>query len=80
MYELAFSINETSKVDIYRDENDNFLLELCQDSNADFLITGDNVLFFKRIQKYTKLLQFKILFQKWLSAYILSDYGYCAFL
>jgi len=31
----------TSKVDICRDEKDNFLLSLAKDSKADFLITGD---------------------------------------
>ena len=30
-----------SKVDLCRDKNDNFLLELSQDGNADYLITGD---------------------------------------
>lgn len=30
-----------SKVDLCRDKNDNFLLELSKDGNADFLITGD---------------------------------------
>ena len=35
-------IRVNSKVDICRDRKDNFLLSLVRDSNADFLITGDN--------------------------------------
>jgi uncharacterized protein len=31
-----------SKIDIYRDHADNFLLALAKDGNADYLITGDN--------------------------------------
>lgn len=31
-----------SQVNICRDSKDNFLLSLAEDSNADFLITGDN--------------------------------------
>ena len=34
----------TSVVTLYRDPKDNFLLALCQDGNADFLITGDQYL------------------------------------
>lgn len=34
-------IKINSKVDLCRDKNDNFLLELSKDGNADFLITGD---------------------------------------
>jgi putative PIN family toxin of toxin-antitoxin system len=32
----------TSKIAICRDENDNFLLSLAKDSQADYLITGDH--------------------------------------
>ena len=34
-------IRVTSKVQVCRDETDDFLLALCKDGNADFLITGD---------------------------------------
>ena len=34
----------TSVVTVCRDPRDNFLLALCQDGNADFLITGDQYL------------------------------------
>lgn len=36
-------IRVTSKVKICRDETDDFLLALCNDGNADFLITGDKI-------------------------------------
>jgi len=39
--EYADFISVTSKVDICRDEKDNFLLSLSKDSNANFLITGN---------------------------------------
>lgn len=39
--EFAEFIDVKSKVEVCRDEKDNFLLSLSKDSNADFLITGD---------------------------------------
>lgn len=42
LYEtLVVKINVVSIVSICRDPDDNFLLALAKDSNADFLITGD---------------------------------------
>lgn len=35
-------VSVTSKVEVCRDEKDNFLLALAKDSQAQFLITGDN--------------------------------------
>lgn len=35
-------VNVTSKVEVCRDEKDNFLLALAKDSQAQFLIIGDN--------------------------------------
>ncbi len=35
-------VNVTSKVELCRDNKDNFLLDLAIDSNADFLVTGDS--------------------------------------
>lgn len=35
-------INVKSKINICRDEKDNFLLSLCKEGKADFLITGDD--------------------------------------
>ncbi len=40
--EYAEFIAVKSEVRVCRDEKDNFLLALSKDSNADFLITGDN--------------------------------------
>ena len=34
-------IEVTSEVSVCRDPNDNFILALCKDSDADFLLTGD---------------------------------------
>lgn len=39
--EYAEFIAVTSKVEICRDEKDNFLLSLSKDSSANFLVTGD---------------------------------------
>jgi putative PIN family toxin of toxin-antitoxin system len=47
--ELLFSMENyielvlvSSQTDICRDKKDNFLLSLCKDGNADYLLTGDN--------------------------------------
>lgn len=45
----AMMIDTTSKIELCRDPNDNFLLELAVDGNADFLVTGDNDLLSLRI-------------------------------
>ncbi|MDP2387321.1 MAG: putative toxin-antitoxin system toxin component, PIN family [Bacteroidota bacterium] len=45
-------IDVSSKVNICRDHKDNFLLSLCLDGKADFLITGDeDLLVLKKIKK-----------------------------
>jgi uncharacterized protein len=38
---FAIRIHATSKVKLSRDGNDDYLLSLCRDANADFLVTGD---------------------------------------
>ena len=38
---IGLLIEITSEVSVCRDEKDNFLLALAQDSQADFLVTGD---------------------------------------
>jgi len=38
---FGVEVQVSSQVDVCRDSNDNFLLSLCQDGHADFLITGD---------------------------------------
>ena len=53
----------TSKVEICRDEKDNFLLSLAKDSNADFLITGDkDLLVLKKFEntEIVTIAEFKI--------------------
>lgn len=42
----------TSKVDLCRDQKDNFLLSLAIDGNADYLLTGDDdLLVLKEVNK-----------------------------
>ena len=49
-------IKVTTSVDLCRDPKDNFLLNLCIDSKADYLITGDNdLLVIKEIESCTIL-------------------------
>ena len=42
LYDYGELINVTTSIDLCRDPKDNFLLNLCIDSKADYLITGDN--------------------------------------
>ena len=42
IYKYADFIEVTSAVHICRDYKDNFLLSLCKDGNADYLLTGDD--------------------------------------
>jgi len=66
-YELVFDIidrfsiliNTTSEVEECRDNKDNFLLALAKDSNADFLITGDNDLLILNPFENTKIVTIK---------------------
>ena len=44
IYLYADLIEVKTSVQICRDKKDNFLLSLCQDGNADFLLTGDEEL------------------------------------
>jgi uncharacterized protein len=49
-------IEVTADVDICRDKKDNFLLALCEDGKADYLITGDDdLLVLKKFKKTTIL-------------------------
>jgi putative PIN family toxin of toxin-antitoxin system len=49
-------IEVTANVDICRDKKDNFLLALCEDGKADYLITGDeDLLVLKKFKKTTIL-------------------------
>jgi len=47
-----------TKIDICRDLKDNYLLSLAIDSNADFLITGDNDLLVLENVKKTRIVKF----------------------
>ena len=51
-------IDIKSKVNVCRDVNDNFLLELCIDGKADYLITGDEDLLILNPFKKTKIIKF----------------------
>ena len=48
IYLYADLIEVKTSVQICRDKKDNFLLALCQDGNADFLLTGDEDLLILR--------------------------------
>ena len=52
IYSKAKFIEVKSEVNLCRDPNDNFLLSLAKDSNADYLISGDKDLL--EIQKFEK--------------------------
>jgi putative PIN family toxin of toxin-antitoxin system len=57
-------IKVTSEIDLCRDIKDNFLLNLAIDSNADYLVTGDqDLLGIKEIEK-TEILTIKELINK----------------
>jgi putative PIN family toxin of toxin-antitoxin system len=51
-------IEVTANVDICRDKKDNFLLALCEDGKADYLITGDEDLLV--LKKFKKTIILKI--------------------
>ena len=52
LHRFAELINVNSKINVCRDKKDNFLLALCHDGKADFLITGDEELL--AIKKFKK--------------------------
>ncbi len=54
--EYSEFIEVTSNIDLCRDKKDNFLLSLAKDSNADYLLTGDNDLLELKILDSTKIL------------------------
>jgi uncharacterized protein len=47
----------TSEINICRDKKDNFLLALCEDGKADYLITGDDDLLVLKKHKRTSILK-----------------------
>ncbi|MBS1619681.1 MAG: putative toxin-antitoxin system toxin component, PIN family, partial [Bacteroidetes bacterium] len=61
---IADFVEITSEVNICRDANDNFLLALAIDGQADYLITGDSdLLVLKQIEKTTILSMTDYLYQ-----------------
>jgi predicted nucleic acid-binding protein len=52
------NIEIKSKTDICRDLKDNYLISLAVDSNADFLITGDNDLLVLHKVENTSMINF----------------------
>lgn len=56
---ISLSVEIQSTVKICRDEKDNFLLALSQDSNADYLITGDADLLVLARFGTTEILQYQ---------------------
>lgn len=56
---LGLSIDIESKVSICRDPKDNYLLALAQDSQADFLITGDKDLLILKQFKSTQIVTYQ---------------------
>jgi hypothetical protein len=58
LYKCADLIEVHSNVNVCRDKKDNFLLALCTDGKADFLITGDEDLLVLKKFKKTSILKF----------------------
>jgi len=56
--ESSVNIDLKTKTDICRDLKDNFLISLAIDSNADFLITGDNDLLVLNKVENTSMIKF----------------------
>jgi len=52
----AIFVHPQTKVEICRHSNDNLLLEVCLESNADYLVTGDKDLLILKTFKTTKIL------------------------
>lgn len=59
IHQYAEFIETRAKVEVCRDEKDNFLLGLAEDGKADFLITGDSDLLVLKKHKRTKIVQYK---------------------
>ena len=65
LQEYADLINVKSKVNVCRDKKDNFLLNLCVDGKADFLITGDEDLLVLKKYKKTTILKISDYLKRW---------------
>ena len=56
--ESSVYVNLKTKTSLCRDVKDNYLLSMAIDSNADFLITGDNDLLILSKVEHTKIVKF----------------------
>lgn len=52
---IGEQIEVKSQVDLCKDKKDNFLLSLCQDGRADYLISNDNDLLVHKKFGYTRI-------------------------
>ena len=58
IYKIGDKISITSEPEICRDEKDNFLLEIADKGNADFLVSGDKDLIELKKYKRTKIISY----------------------
>lgn len=56
----ATKITLISNYEVNRDPKDNYLLNLCEDANLDYLITGDKDLLVMEVFNSAKILQFPV--------------------
>lgn len=56
----AIKVSLISNHEINRDPKDNYLLNLCEDANLDYLITGDKDLLVMEVFSSAKILQFPV--------------------
>lgn len=56
----AIKVSLISNHEINRDPKDNYLLNLCEDANLDYLITGDKDLLVMEVFSSAKILQFSV--------------------
>ncbi len=57
-FDFAEFVDVQTSVDVCRDKKDNFLLNLCIDGNADFLVSGDKDLLILDSIERTKIVTF----------------------
>ena len=59
IYSIGDNIKITEEPEICRDPKDNFLLEMCDKGNVNYLVTGDNDLLILKKYKHTKIISYK---------------------
>ncbi|MGV2387456.1 MAG UNVERIFIED_CONTAM: putative toxin-antitoxin system toxin component, PIN family [Microcystis novacekii LVE1205-3] len=62
---IGLCIETKSKINICRDAKDNYLLALAKDSQADFLITGDQDLLILQQFEITKIVTYQQFLVMW---------------